>query len=337
MFKIGKNFLFFVCVVLFLFAVSCGGSSSSSSGGAKSLHLIGAHVQIEDHSTHAGMVAFKEYVEKESNGAITMEIHHSGQLGANEDELVQKMATGTVDVVITAPAFLMQSVKEVDLFCLPYIFADLEHWYRVMDGKPGKDMADLIEQKSDFKFVSYFKDGIRNTYTVKPINSIDDYKGIKFRIQNTPTQQAFWRAIGTQTAPVAYSEIYQALQNGVIDGAENSIPSVAQQKHYERAKYITLTGHDVATRIMIMAKDKYNMLSDDLKKIVDDAGVYAAQVQREADVESEKKYIVFFEAAGVTISSIDTTPLIERTESIRLESAKNLGLTDMFDEINALR
>lgn len=300
--------------------------------------LIAAHVCPEEHSFNIGLEAFKREVEEKSNGRIAVEIHANGELGGNEDELVQKMATGTVDVVIAAPSFMAQSVQEADLFSLPYLFSSVEHWEKAMDGNPGTEMKQIVEEKSGmFKVLGYFKDGVRNMYTINPISNMDDMKDLKFRIQNSPTQIAFWSELGVQPTFISFNEIYQALQNKVIDGAENSFASMYQQKHYEVCKNVTLTEHDVATRFVLISLDKYNMLSDDLKAIIDEAGVVAEKEQRAIDLELGEEYVQELKDSNVTISEIDKEPLIEKTEQVRRDAAKDLNLESMLDEINALK
>lgn len=300
--------------------------------------LIAAHIATEEHSFHAGMMEFKKQLEEISGGRVAVEVHPNGELGGNEDELVQKMATGTVDVIIAAPSFMSQSVKEADLLSLPYLFSDLEHWEKVMDGEPGQRMSQMVEEKSGlFKVLGYFKDGVRNMYTVKPVQTVEDMKDLKFRIQNSPTQIAFWSELGVQPTFIAFNEIYQALQNGVIDGAENSYAQIAQQKHYEVCKNITMTEHDVATRFFLISLDKYNALPDDLKAAVDQAAAEAVKKQREVDLEQDGSYKLEMEKTGANFIEIDKQPLIDMTEQVRIDAADGLGLSDMLNQINQLK
>lgn len=300
--------------------------------------LIAAHVSTEEHSFHAGMMEFKKQLEEKSGGRIAVEVHPNGELGGNEDELVQKMATGTVDIIISAPSFMAQSVKEADLLSLPYLFSNLEHWEKVMDGEPGQRMSRLVEEKSGlFKVLGYFKDGVRNMYTIDPVESVEDMKDLKFRIQNSPTQIAFWSELGVQPTFIAFNEIYQALQNGVIDGAENSYAQIAQQKHYEVCKNITMTQHDVATRFFLISLNKYNALPDDLKAAVDEAAKAAVDKQREVDLEQDGTYQKEMKSAGVNFIEIDKQPLIDMTEHVRIDAAEGLGLSDMLEQINSLK
>lgn len=221
---------------------------------------------------------------------------------------------------------------------MPYLFSDVEHWEAVMDGEPGQEISRLVEEQSGlFKVLGYFKDGIRNMYTIKPVESLEDMKDMKFRIQNSPTQIAFWSELGVQPTFIAFNEIYQALQNGVIDGAENSYAQIAQQKHYEVCKNITQTEHDVATRFFLISQQKYEALPDDLQAVIDEAAVLAVAKQREADLELDARYKKEMEEAGVTFISIDKEPLIEMTEEVRRNAASELGLGDLLDQIQVLK
>lgn len=314
-------------------------SMGETAGAAEAeFRLIAAHVSTEQHSFHLGLEEFKKQVEEKSQGRIAVEIHPNGELGGNEDELVQKMATGTVDIIIAAPSFMAQSVKEADILSLPYLFADVEHWEKVMDGEPGQIISDMVEQKSGlFKVLGYFKDGVRNMYTIKPVETVEDMKDLKFRIQNSPTQIAFWSELGVQPTFIAFNEIYQALQNGVIDGAENSYAQIAQQKHYEVCKNITQTEHDVATRFFLMSQQKFDQLPDDLKAVIEEAGSLAVQKQREVDLELDEKYKEEMKNTGVNFIEIDKQPLIDRTEQVRLDAAKEMGLEELLNQINALK
>ena len=298
--------------------------------------LIAAHVSTETHSFHLGLEEFKKQVEEKSGGRIEVEVHANGELGGNEDELVQKMATGTVDIIISAPSFMAQSVKAADLLSLPYLFSGVEHWEAVMDGNPGQEISRLVEEQSGlFKVLGYFKDG--NMYTIKPVETLEDMKDMKFRIQNSPTQIAFWSELGVQPTFIAFNEIYQALQNGVIDGAENSYAQIAQQKHYEVCKNITQTEHDVATRFFLISQQKYNELPEDLQAVVDEAAVLAVEKQRAVDLELDAKYKDEMEKAGVTFIAIDKEPLIEMTDEVRRKAADEMGLGAMLDEILSLK
>ncbi len=316
-----------------------GGTETKGEAAANAEYkLIAAHVSTEAHSFHLGLEEFKKQVEEKSGGRIQVEVHANGELGGNEDELVQKMATGTVDIIIAAPSFMAQSVKAADLLSLPYLFSDVEHWEAVMDGEPGQEISRLVEEQSGlFKVLGYFKDGIRNMYTIKPVESLEDMKDMKFRIQNSPTQIAFWSELGVQPTFIAFNEIYQALQNGVIDGAENSYAQIAQQKHYEVCKNITQTEHDVATRFFLISQQKYEALPDDLQAVIDEAAVLAVAKQREADLELDARYKKEMEEAGVTFISIDKEPLIEMTEEVRRNAASELGLGDLLDQIQVLK
>ncbi|SFH24392.1 tripartite ATP-independent transporter solute receptor, DctP family [Desulfotomaculum arcticum] len=327
---------------LSLLVVGCsGGGKSGSDQAAKGndvapqAKLIAAHVTPEDGSYQVGMLKFKEVVEKESKGTITVDIYPNGQLGGNEDELVQKMATGTVDMIVASPGFMTQSVKQIDLFSLPYLYKNYDQWTKVMDGDVGQKMAKLVEDQTDFKVLGWWKCGIRDYFGTKPITKPDDLKGVKLRVQNSPAINEIWTTFGAQPASVAFNELYQALQNKVVDSAENDFANILQMKFHEVAPYISLTDHDIATRLLLISDEKYQSLTPDQQAVVDKAAKAATVAEREADNQLTDKALEQLKAEGAIVNEVDKTPFIEKTQPVREKVAKELGLEDMLKEINA--
>ncbi|KJS82150.1 MAG: hypothetical protein JM58_15605 [Peptococcaceae bacterium BICA1-8] len=303
----------------------------------KPVKLIAAHVTPEEGSYQVGMLKFKEVVEKESNGSITVEIHPNGQLGGNEDELVQKMATGTVDVIVASPGFMTQTVKEIDLLALPYLFASYDHWKSVLDGEVGQKMAGLVEEKTDFKFLGWWKCGVRVYFGNKPVNTPADLKDVKIRIQVSPVTSEVWSTFGAQPSSVAFNELYQALQNKVVDAAENDFANILQMKFHEAAPNISLTNHDIATRLLLMSDKKYQSLSPEQKAAVDKAVVAATEAERVADNDLAGVALEQLIAEGAIVNEVDVAPFIEMTQPIRDKVAKSLGLEDILKKIAEMK
>ena len=273
----------------------------------------------------------------QSNGSITIQIIPNGTLGSEADCIAQIQA-GALEMTKVSAGTLGNFKNEWNALSVPYVFNDKEHYYGVMDGEVAQTISQLVEEKSGmFHVLGYFKDGVRSMYTVNPVESMDDMKDLKFRIQNSPTQVAFWTELGVQPTFVAFNEIYQGLQNKVIDGAENSYSQIYQQKHYEVCKNVTETEHDVATRFFLISKAKYDAMPDDLKAVIDESAALAVTAQREADAAMNDEYKQLMMDAGVNFIQIDKTPLIEKTESVRQDAAKGMGLEDMLNTINSLK
>jgi tripartite ATP-independent transporter DctP family solute receptor len=283
------------------------------------------------------MVAFKEEVERLSNGTVTVEIHPNGALGGGEEELVQKMATGTVDVIVASPNFLAQIEPKADVFSLPYLFSSTDHWSKATSGEPGKEIAKLIDNNTDFKVLGYWMCGIRSYFGTRPVTTTEDFKGVKIRVHSSPVVQKSWQALGAQPANVAYNELYQALQNKVIDAAEQDLGNIYLQKFYEAGKYVSLTEHDIATRFFLIGGKKFKSLSAEQQGWVLQAGEYASLKEHEADMKLSAESRASLEKAGAIFNEVDKATFIKLTEPVRQEAAKTMKAEDILNKIIALK
>lgn len=158
--------------------------------------LIGAHVNTVDSSYQAGFDAMKEKLEEVSGGKMTVEIHPNGELGGNEAELVEKMATGTVDMIVASPNFVATTgVKEADLFSIPFLYTGLDHWTAVVDGEVGKTISDKINAGGVLHNLGYWSCGTREYFGVKPVNTVEDFKNVKIRVQDSDVVRSVWSAL----------------------------------------------------------------------------------------------------------------------------------------------
>ena len=300
---------------------------------AKSIRLVAAHVTPVDSPYTPGFETFKKMVEEETNGAIKVSIHPAGELGGNEDILTQKLHTGTVDVIITSPGFLAQVVKEADIFSLLYLFKDFGHWQRVLDGSIGEKVAEVVENKTDFKFLGYWSCGVRHYFGNRAVKIPADLDGVKIRVHTSPITRDTWMTLGAQPTNVAISELYQALQNKVVDAAENSVLYIYKMKFIEVSRYVSLTGHSYGVRFLLMNDRKFKKFSDREKLIVEKAGLEATRAEREADFLDQKKYMNILLKAGTKINTVDKDAFIKKTSPIRERAVKKLGMEDMLAQI----
>lgn len=331
----------------------CGGSASSPAAPAASapgapaasdaavtpeVVLIGAHVNSDDSSFNIGMVAFAEALEEVSGGRMTMEVHGNGELGGDETELVQKMATGTVDVIATSPSFLASSVAEMDLFSMPFLYSGVDHWKAVTSGEVGQKMASILEEKSDFKILAYWMCGIRSIFSTKEIHTMDDLKGVKIRVHSSENVQAIWAALGAQPTSLAYNELYSGLQNKVIDAAENDLGNILLQKFYEAGPYIALSQHDYATRMCVISKTKYESLTDEQRAWVDEAAAISREKQWEYDLQlSAEAMDQIKENGGQMIEVEDIEKWAETVTPVLEEIAQKLGVAELYQKIVELK
>lgn len=351
-----KSFLFILMLsFVMIISVACGSaddvdqSSNSQSDSSlenndsqqgrteEKVELVAAHVTAVDTPYDLAMNKFKDIVEEESNGTITVSVHPAGELGGNEDELVQKMSTGTVDLAVAAPGFMAQTVKEVDFIAVPYLFQDYDHWVNVVDGEVGQELTEIVEEQTQFKVMGYWKAGIRDTFGNKPIEKPSDLEGVKIRVQDSPVINKVWSTFGAQPTGVAFNELYQALQNKVVDAAENDFTNILAMKFHEVAPYISLTEHDVATRFFLMSGDKFESLSDDQKEIIEKAAEEATAYEREVDNELAQESLEELKAGGAEIIEVDKESFIELVQPIQDEVAQGLGLEHLLEKVRELK
>ncbi|MBE6906891.1 TRAP transporter substrate-binding protein [Marasmitruncus massiliensis] len=351
--------VFAMMIALSMLATGCGGSaastapavssapasssanaesaaSSADSKAAPQVVLIGAHVNTVDSSYQAGMEAMKEKLEELSGGTMTMEIHGNGELGGNEAELVEKMATGTVDIIVSAPNFVATSgVPEADLFSIPFLYSSLDHWKKVVTGEVGQTISDKIDQAGAFHSLGYWSCGTRQYFGVKPITQAADLKGVKIRVQDSEAVRNVWSALGANPTTLAYNELYSGLQNNVIDAAENDLGNILLQKFYEAGPYVSLTNHDIATRIYLMGANNYNTLTDEQRAWVDEAAKYSCEQEWAFDEKLNQDALEKIKENGGIVNELDTSELINLCADARAKAAEKLGVSDLLDKINA--
>ncbi|MBU8596396.1 TRAP transporter substrate-binding protein [Shouchella clausii] len=293
--------------------------------------------QLDANSPYAvGFQAFKEAVEEKTGGAVTAELHTNGSLGGNEDMLLQSIATGGVDMAVISPGFMTQVLREVDLFSLPYLFTSYEHWERVVDGEIGVEMSEMIERDTNLQVLGYWTAGVRQYYGLEPLAHIDDLRNVSIRTQDSPAIQDSWTALGALPTSVAWDEMYQALQNRVVDASENDFTNIYQSSHHEVTPYLTLTNHDYTTRFFLTSDIVMERFSKEEQQAIYEASEEATVAARQADKELAKQSLEQLEEEGAIVHEIDTDPFIERTEEVREKAAAQLGATELYERIRSL-
>lgn len=337
-----KNIKFISLILAFItFTVlaACGNDDSSNSSNEDGkIKIIAAHNQTDQENPYqAGLLKFKEVAEAESNGNIEVEVH-AGTIGTEESELVEKLKLGAADVVLVSPGFMTSTgIKEVDLFALPYLFESYDHWEKVVDGEVGQEMADIINNQSnnDFKLLGYWSAGVRHYYGSKPLNSMEDLKGMTIRTQTSGVVADYWKQAGAVPTDVAWGELYQALQQDVVESAENAYPYFVQQNHHttKNGKYITETGHDYTTRFLLVNGNKFDSLTEEQQNIILEAAEASIEAEREAVYKQEEEYKQQAIDAGAEVNEIDRTPFIELAKPLQDQAAKDIGVEDLLKQI----
>lgn len=332
----------FITLILITFSVFLAGCSKDQVNAEDGkIKLIAAHNQTSpDNPYQTGLLKFKEVVEEDSDGEIEVEVH-AGTIGTEEAQLVEKIQLGAADLVVVSPGLMTQTgIKEVDIFSAPYLFTSYDHWLKAVDGEVGQEMAEIINEKSNnsFKLLGYWSAGVRHFYGKKPIDSISDLKGLSLRTQTSGVISEFWQATGAIPSSISWGELYQGLQQDVVDSSENAYPFFVQQAHHttSNGKYITETAHDYTTRLLLFNGEKFDKLSKRHQEIILRAAKESVIAEREAtnaqDIEYKNKAV----ADGAIISEIDREPFIEIAKPILDDFVKEIEADELLQKIRDL-
>ncbi|MDA3950843.1 MAG: TRAP transporter substrate-binding protein [Spirochaeta sp.] len=249
-----------------------------------------AHVVNEQDGFHLAAVKFKELVEDETDGKITVEIYPNAQLG-DERTLLEGMQIGTVDMGVITNGPVANFVEEIAVFELPFLFPSPEAAYDVLDGPIGKELLGKLEEVN-LKGLAYAERGFRNlTNDVRPVRTPADLEGLKVRVMENPVYIDTFRALGANAVPMAWTEALTAMQQGTIDGQENPVNVVYSFKLYEPQQYMSFTRHTYAPAIFVMGMSVWNELPIDVQGIVQNAAQEAAEYERRMNAEMEAEQI----------------------------------------------
>lgn len=268
--------LLYACIALTL--LSC-----STNNGVVRLTL--GHTLDTRHVVHIAMEHMAEKLAEYSNGSMQIEIYSGGQLGS-EREMIELLQIGSLSMTKVSASPLEGFVPEMKIFSIPYLFRDRSHFWEVLDSDIGQDLLQKTEAVR-LKGMAYYDAGSRSFYTSSaPIHRPDDLIGKKIRVLNSPTAMAMVKALGGAATPIAWGELYAALQQGVVDGAENNPPSYYLSRHYETAPYYTLDEHTFVPDIILASLPVWNSLNKQqqtwLQQAMDDSVVFQKSLWQKA-------------------------------------------------------
>jgi len=275
-----------------------------------------AHVLDTGHAVHQGMVYMADQLEDYSGGTMRIDIYPSGQLGAERD-LVELVQIGSLAMTKVSASPLEAFVPAMQVFSLPYVFRDREHYFNALDSAIGKELLESVEV-ARLKGMGYYDSGSRSFYMVdSPAESPDDIDSKKIRVMKSQTAVKMISAMGGSATPISWGELYTALQQGVVDGAENNPPSFYLSGHYEVCKYYALNEHTSVPDMLLMSTHVWDSLNEQqqewLQQAVDDSVAY----QRELWGVSTEESLAAVREAGVTVTYPDKTPFMEAVKEMK--------------------
>lgn len=270
---------------------------------ADQVELKLGHVAPTSNPYHLGADFFARRVAELTQGKVTVKIFPDAQLG-NEKDLVEGLRLGTLQLAISANAPLSQFFPQVLLFDLPVIFRDNGHWAKVVDGPIGAQVTGLFPAKG-FRALAVFDGGWRSPYDSKrAIEKLEDLKGLKFRTMESPMHIAIYRALGAQAVPMGSSEVYSALQQGVVDGGDSPVSFYEQLKHYEVAKQLSDLPLFKLTVFLLVSEKTFAALPPGTQAAMLQAGREAAVFERQKNAEVETALMKKLESGGVHVSHV---------------------------------
>ncbi|MBW1700119.1 MAG: TRAP transporter substrate-binding protein [Deltaproteobacteria bacterium] len=306
---------------------------ASSVYGAKAEFLVKVCVPtVPGEPPTIAMKQFAKIVEERSNGRIKFEVYVGGALG-NDRDLIEGLQLGTVQLHMASNSPLAVFVPELNIFELPFLFKDNDHFDAVLGSKLALRYAPALEKRG-FHLLGYWSFGTRHIMTIKnPIHSMADLKGLKIRLMENPVHLDAFKTFGASPLPMAYSELYTALETGVIDGAEAANSNYWGHKFYEVAPNWAQVGWLRLVAPLIMSKAFYDKLPSDLQKIVTDSAQEISGYQRDLYAKRDDELLGQLKAKGVKVTYPDRTDFINASKAVYDKWAKKVGGRDKINEI----
>jgi len=284
-----------------------------------------------------GHQAFKRILAEKSKDAILIDVFPNAQLGP-EIAMFEGVRLGSLDGMSIHFANAASFVPELAMFSVSYIFKDQNH-YEAVIGDPAflAKITNLVAAKNlGIKVLGIYSAGVRNIYTTKGAASTpDELKGTKIRVMNNPIEAKIWSKFGTIPTPMNFGEVYQSLQTGVLDAAENGLSTIESFRHYEAAKTIILTEHQRASALLVMNERKFDALKPEMKKIVLDAAAEACATERSRDKELNADAVERMKAKGVTFITPDRAKFSSLAAPIQDDVAESLKMSDVLKMVRS--
>ena len=308
------------CILLALLAGVGFTKAGSKYRTQEEVNLIFSNVT--SNSAKQAAEKFKELVEEYSGGKMTVDVFQDNQLG-DDKTAAEGVQNGDIDIAVSSTSSLSTLYKDYYLYDTPYLFLNKEEVYDV--GFTGETATKMLEgvEKVGLKHMAMWENGFRNyTNNAHPIESPADCKGQKIRTMENPIHMKAWKEIGANPTPMAFSELFTAMQQGTVDGEENPIGIISSNRFYEVQKYISLTQHVYTPYVVVMNPDKYDTLTKEQQEIVDRAMKEATQFQLEQSAKDEEEGIKIMEDYGCEVNGL--------TDEQKMEFQKIMEDADVF-------
>lgn len=287
------------------------------------------------HSVHKAMEYMAERLIEKSDSTVLIEIYPNQQLGT-ERECLELLQIGSLGMTKVSTGVLENFVPELKVLGLPFIFRDKDHRYKVLEGEIGENLLDASVPKR-LKGLTFYDAGSRSFYSKSPMEKPEDLKGLKLRVMESTTAMNMVTSLGGSPTPIAWGELYTALQQGIVDGAENNLPSFYLSRHYEVCKYLMLDEHSGLPDELLISTLIWNKLSPQEQKWLKEAAMESLEFQKIIWQEAELEALAEVKKAGVTVTRPDQEPFRELVEPMYQEFSKDPEMKKIIQAIQAVK
>lgn len=330
--RIWRSVIFGALLALLVLTISaCGQGGDQGQEGEQEAEQVTIRLAIGDPIESAvGVTAerFKELVEEKTNGSVTIEVHPDGTLfGGDQEAAIDQLRAGSLDMAVLSTSVYANFDSRMNAISLPYLFSDMEQFRNYLREGPGQELLNGLEADMNTKGLALMTRSFRHvTNNVRPIETPGDLEGIKLRTPNNPLWVEFFGALGANPTPMDFTEVYSALQTGVIDGQENPVEVPLANNFYEVQDYLSLTGHIADGYVLGLNLELWNSLASEQQAALEEAAEETAQFKLEYDVDEEERMINELQEQGMQVNDLSEEQRAQFEEAAR-------GLYPQFREI----
>ena len=320
-------------------ALSCFALAAPLALPAHGVELVGAVQFGEEHAFTKALRKFEEEAAACSNGSLEFDLHLNSELGLEKDYF-ENMSQGiAVDYAIVSPSHMSTFSQMAPLMDMPFLFRDLDHWRAVMEQDALAPLAENVLEKADVRLIGYAGGGTRQLIVNRPVTNMEELEGLPMRVMGAPIQTRIFEAIEAAPSVIAYDEVYNAIQTGVIDAAENEAAGIEQMKFYEVGPHISLTQHAITVRPIAFSNATFERLDEEEQACVLAAGKAAGELGREIESSEDSAKLTAMEKQGLltTHEFTERERLLELAAPVKSAYAKELGASEVLEAIESVQ
>lgn len=327
-----KKCTWFLVLVFMVVALAGCGTAKKDEAAKKPVVLKLGHIQSESDLWQLGSKKFAELVSAKTNGEVTVRIFPNSTIG-NDRDMAEGLQIGSVDFALIA-GVLGNFEPSIQIMEMPYLFNNEEHLRKVIYGPVGDELLVKLLKSSNIRGLSFWERGPRHLTSNKPVNSLQDIKGLKIRVPEIPPMVAAWKAMGANPTPMAWGEVYTSLQQNVIEAQENPIPYIHAGKIYEVQKYLALTSHKYEYVILAMSNKTWERLTPAQQKAIREAAEEATKYENKLVADKTDELFKDLQAKGMTVTRPDTAEWAKAAKTTHKEFADKYGI-ELYEKIIA--